>query len=545
MDSLDQHSDIDVLVVGEDRDQRALYVYLLNRAGLDVTSADSLATGIESLRRDSPKVVLCAHEFREADGADLFSHIRSDSSYASTYVIVMSSDADKGLSARLLNAGADDFFDQLGCHHELIARVRVGIRMWGMHNRLSHAAITDGLTGLFNHDHFNRLLDSEMLRARRFGYSVAMIMMDLDHFKAVNDTFGHLAGNRTLVEVSHALRRCVREIDIVSRFGGEEFAVILPEATCADARVVAERIRESLGENLEVDELCSHAVTASFGIADADDARVSSTADLVDLADRMLYVAKRGGRNRSVCASEIEETQELVYATETNEVDWLRRRVQSLSVRSQDVYSQCVSALLQALEEKDPGTAAHVRNVAFYAKQIAQHMGCSQALIHSVYNAALLHDIGKIGISDHILFKPTSLTSLERLVLDQGPIIGTRIVDHLRILGAEVQIIRHQREYYDGSGNPAGLAGDEIPIGSRILFVADAFDSMTTDRLYRERCSIEEAMVELHRSAKSQFDPRAVTALRQLLERHRHDFEERIDKTISAMTASQGHKASA
>ncbi len=542
---LDEQDNIDVLVVEEDKDQRALYAYVLDRAGLRVACANDIASGIESLRRYRPKVVLCGHEFREADGADLCAHIHGEAAFSSTYVIVKSTQANKGLSTRLLNAGADDFFDQTGCIHELVARVRVGIRMWRMHHRLSQAAITDGLTGLYNHDHFNRLLDSEMLRSRRFGHSVAMIMVDLDHFKAVNDTFGHLAGNRALIEVSQVLRRCVREIDIVSRFGGEEFAIILPEATCADARVVAERIRESLGENLEVDELCHYAVTASFGVSDADDSRVSSAADLVDLADRMLYIAKRSGRNRSVCATDVENTQELVYANETNEVEWLRRRVQSLSVRSQDVYSQCVSALWQALKEKDPRTAIHAKNVAVYARQIAEHLGCSQALIQSVYNAALLHDIGKIGVSDHILFKPDALTHLERMVLDQAPIIGTRMIEHLRILGAEVQIIRHQREYYDGSGNPVGLAGDEIPIGSRILLVADAFDAMTTDRVYRERCSINEAMEELHRLAKSQFDPEAVAALRQLIARGRHEFDERIEDTVRAMSASLGQKASA
>jgi HD-GYP domain-containing protein (c-di-GMP phosphodiesterase class II) len=127
------------------------------------------------------------------------------------------------------------------------------------------------------------------------------------------------------------------------------------------------------------------------------------------------------------------------------------------------------------------------------------------------------------------------LTPLEQMVLEQVPLIGTRIVDHLRILEAEIQIIRHQREHFDGSGFPAGLQGNQIPIGSRILLVADAFDAMTTDRVYRPRRTIDEAMSEIKSLAGSQFDPRVVTALRQVLEQRRATWEQRIEETVHAM----------
>ncbi|MCH8146936.1 MAG: HD-GYP domain-containing protein [Planctomycetes bacterium] len=271
-----------------------------------------------------------------------------------------------------------------------------------------------------------------------------------------------------------------------------------------------------------------------------DDPRVISSADLVDLADRALYSAKHQGRDQVSCSYELDEMADVTATIQSDEIDWLRRRLTALSVRAKDVYMQSVAALLQTLDEKDPYTARHSINVAYYAQQLAEQMGCSQATIKSVCNAALLHDIGKVGVPDRILNKREPLTDVERMVLGQVPLIGTRIVDHLRILESEQQIIRHQREHFDGSGLPSGLKGTKIPIGARILLVADAFDAMTTDRAYRRRRAIDEVVEELHRLAGKQFDPRAVTAHRQCLNTFRSDWENRIDETVRELQVPSG-----
>ena len=165
-----------------------------------------------------------------------------------------------------------------------------------------------------------------------------------------------------------------------------------------------------------------------------------------------------------------------------------------LSVRAKDVYVQSVASLLQVLDEKDPCTARHPVNVSFYAEQIAEQMGCSRSTVKAVRNAALMHDIGKVGVPDKILMKRTPLTELERMVMEQVPLIGTRIVNHLRILESEVQIIRHQRERYDGS------------------------------------------LAELQTCSGTQFDPQAVTALRQLLDADHEAWQRRIQDTVQAMS---------
>jgi len=527
--------DCDVLIIEDDQDQLRLIARVMEGACFNVARAVGAERGHDVLTCARPKVVLCDYELPDGDGAELCRAARQSPETASCYFILMSASAECKLPFEVLRAGADDYLTKPTSPEEIISRVRVGIRMSTMHDQLRRAAITDGLTGLYNHDHFNRLLETEVGRSRRYGHPLALIMIDLDFFKAINDTFGHLAGNRTLEAVAEVLRSTVRDVDLVARFGGEEFVVILPQATTADAVQVAERVRETLADSLRIEALHNHVVTASFGISDSDDHRVGCAADLVDLADRALYVAKQRGRNEVACSCELEEGAELAATIKTDEIESLRRRLTALSVRAKDIYMQSVASLLQALDEKDPFTARHAANTSFYARRIAEQMGCSKSAVKAVQNAALLHDIGKIGVPDRILMKRAPLTDLERMVIEQVPLIGTRIVDHLRILEAEVQIIRHQRERYDGSGFPAGLHGSQIPVGARILLVADAFDAITTDRVYRQRKSLDDALAEMHRGAGKQFDPRAVTALRQLLDRDRAEWEQRIEQTIHLM----------
>lgn len=529
-----QNTEIDVTIVEEDLDQQRLFARVLSRAGFRVAVADNMRDGIERINIDMPRVVLCSNELPDGNGVELFRNLHKSPELVGTYCILLSATACSDLAAHALEAWADDYILKPVMLQELAARVRVGIRMWTMHNQLRKAAITDGLTGLYNHDHFHRVLEAEMGRSRRYGSPMALIMLDLDYFKAINDTYGHLTGNSVLEEVARVLRDQVRDVDTVGRVGGEEFAAILPEARAADAVVVAERIRAALPKSLSIEAIHQHEVTASFGIVDSENPGAISAANLVDLADRALYVAKRGGRNRIALASDLNERNETDTMIETDEVEWLRQRLAVLSTRVRDVYVQSVATLLKALDEKDSYSARHSVNVAFYARRIAEAMNCSRSTCTSVYNAALLHDIGKVAVPESILSKRTPLTPLEHMTLNQVPLIGTRIIDHMRILESEIQIIRHQREHFDGSGVPTGLCGEQIPIGSRVLLVADAFDAMTTDRVYRTRRHVDDVLAEIQRLAGTQFDPAAVSALDRVLTQERPQWLQRICDTIKA-----------
>ncbi len=525
-------SSVDVCLIEDDAEQRKLALSILSRAGYRAIEADDAASGLAAIKAEHPKVVLCDYNLPGEDGLALCASVRNDPAVTETYFILITAQADRQLKERAWAIGVDDFIAKPFDANELVARVKVGLRMWGLQEKLRAAAVTDGLTRLCNHDHFNRLLDRELSRARRYGRPLALIVLDIDHFKAINDTFGHLVGNEVLEELARVLRDNARDADVVGRFGGEEFVILLPESTSADAEKLAVRIQHAVSETLHVPALGEHPVSASFGIADTEDLRVQSAADLVDLADRAMYTAKRRGRNTVVCAAAGLDAEDEAAPLQADQIESLQKRIAVLKALARDVYGQSITCLGQALVEKDPYTARHSVNVSFYAGEIARQLGCAQGTVKSISNAGLLHDIGKVGIPDRVLLKRGPLTSLEQTIIAQVPFISTRIVECLRILESEVLIIRHQREYFDGSGMPDGLLADQIPIGARVLLVADAFDAMTTDRVYRQRRSIDEVVAELRTGAGRQFDARAVLALEQLLASDRDKWQARIDESV-------------
>lgn len=527
---------VEICVVEGDRDHPNSIAGVLRSAGYKVVAAEQAAQALDLIRSEHPKLIVCDYHLSADDGLWLCSQVRSIDAIADTYFILMAGEQHPDLRVVAWQAGVDDFLTKPVAPDSLLAQARIGIRFWCMQERLRNAATLDGLTRLSNHDHFTKQLDRENSRARRYGRTLSLIMMDLDFFKAINDTFGHLVGNEVLVEVARILRECAREVDIIARYGGEEFAVLLPETASETAANVARRIRENLHRGIPIPTLGEHILTASFGIADTDDVRVNSAVDLINLADQALYAAKHRGRDRIILASEIQDADNRGGAPLGNEteIEALRKRVAFLNTQTKDIHLQSIACLIQVLEEKDPFTARHSLNVSWYAEQIARQMGQSASTVRSVRNAGLLHDIGKVGIPDRILLKRGPLNEVEKLMVAQVPYMSARIVDPMRILDSELEIIRHQREFFDGSGYPDGLAGEEIPLGSRILMVADAFDAVTTDRVYRSRLEVDKAIAALRPSVGKQFDLRVFRSLEQSVHLDRAKWEQRIQETVNA-----------
>ena len=528
----------DVCIVENDEADRHLIAEILSRAGFTSVSAADAEPGWKRLCEHHPKVILSDWNLPGQDGLQLCKRVREAPDLCASFFIILTCRDEKEHRSEALRHGADDYLTKPVDPDALVARVRMGVRMGEANDRLRQAAITDGLTGLYNHDYLNAVIDRELNRARRYGGDLSLLMLDLDFFKAINDTYGHLVGNATLIEVAHILRDAVRDTDFVGRFGGEEFVIVAPETNLSDAAALADRIRLGISDTLRIEALSEHTLTVSIGVAGIDDVRVRSSADLVDLADRALYVAKRTGRNRVATTTDLpgEDTGSLMI--DDDEVETLRKRVAILSTQTKNVYVQSVASLLQVLDEKDRYTAKHSLNVSHYGMQIARAMDLSESVALSIRNAGLLHDIGKVGIPDSILTKPGPLTLAEAAIMRRVPMISVRIIDHLGILESEVHIIRHQREYFDGSGYPEGLHGQQIPVGARVILVANAFDAMTTDRTYHQRVSIDQALENLRKGAGSQFDPQIVKTLEQLIDQRRDEFEERINAAQQTHTTT-------
>ncbi|HMN99070.1 MAG TPA: diguanylate cyclase [Miltoncostaeaceae bacterium] len=362
----------------------------------------------------------------------------------------------------------------------------------GLHLR----ATTDPLTNLPNHREFHERLAAEVERARRHGRDLSVVVLDLDHFKLVNDTYGHPTGDRALIHVADTLRAVVRPGDTLARIGGEEFGWVLPETSALEAWQATERARRLL---LASPVPRAGTLDFSAGVCDLEHvAPPLGGAELVRLADGALYWAKRNGRGVTFRYSPA-----VVTALTAEEMARSAVREQSLAT---------VRALARTVDARDPHTHEHSERVAALAVAIARDLGWSDPQAALLHEAALVHDIGKIGVPDEVLLKPGPLTPQERALIEAHAAAGARIVAGA-LTEAQVGWIRWHHERVDGTGYPDGLTEPAIPEGARILAVADAFDAMTAARSYRRQLPADDALDECRASAGTQFWAPAVDAL--------------------------------
>ncbi|HMQ16477.1 MAG TPA: diguanylate cyclase [Phycisphaerae bacterium] len=520
---------IDVCVIEHDAVERGRLVQRLSWLDFSVVEATEGNEGLRQVYRHRPKVVICAEYLPELAGIEVCRRVRSDVTLDGTYFVVLTAAGTTASRRAALNAGADEYLAKPYDPEELRARIRNGMRIHRLQDRLERAALTDGLTDLWNHTQFRTLLEHEFSRTRRYGGALALLMIDLDHFKAINDTYGHEVGNHVLRLAARHLARAIRDTDFVARYGGEEFAVICPQTNLDEAAQLADRLRESLASDVRVSQHPQLEITASVGVACSSDPAATSVSALIDLGDRALYHSKRSGRNRSTRCDRLLDADAMPEPP-LDEVDRLRKEVHALSLRSKELCLQSIWALVQALDARDRYSAWHSRNVKQYSEWLAQAAGWSKPMQTAVANAAMLHDLGKIGLPDRLLLKPRPLRADEMALVRQVPLITCRILEPLRVFETEVLMIRHIRENFDGSGYPDGLEGERIPIGSRIISIAEAFDAMTCNRAYRLGRSIDEALAEINLAAGSQFDPAFAALITATLSRERPRWQEQIDR---------------
>ena len=364
------------------------------------------------------------------------------------------------------------------------------------HAALVEQAATDPLTGLANHRAFHERLREELSRAQRHGRPLAVALLDVDHFKTINDSLGHERGDAVLAAVSATLRQAARAEDVLARLGGDEFAVLMPETTEQDALQAVERVRRAIAETDLGGPLT---VTASAGVCGMEHALEADV--LVRLADGALYWSKAHGRD-AACVYDPAVVRELSAAERAEQLQ-----------RSQALVG--IRALARAIDAKDQSTRAHSQRVASLACAIARGLGWSEERVALLEEAALVHDVGKIGIPDAVLLKPGRLTDEEFDQIKRHAELGAQMVEDV-LLPEQVRWIRAHHERPDGAGYPEGLSEARIPDGAAILAVADAFDVMTATRVYSAARSRDEALEECVRLVGAQFAPEPVRALVEL-----------------------------
>jgi diguanylate cyclase (GGDEF)-like protein/putative nucleotidyltransferase with HDIG domain len=360
--------------------------------------------------------------------------------------------------------------------------------------RAMRLALTDPLKGLGNHRHFHDRLGRELDDSRAQAYPLSLCLVDIDDFKRINDRFGHPVGDKVLAQLATRLRQGGEAF----RLGGDEFAILLPGRDDEGVRLAAEAIVRRIAE---VDLEPTGAITVSAGIATVPAEGIDRD-ELVRRADSALYWAKEYGKD-----------QVRVYRPDVVEIAELKRLAAGPDRAAR---FRAAASLAKAVDARDAYTGSHSERVADLAARLATRLGVNREQVELTRLAASLHDLGKLAIPEEILRKPGPLSETERLVLERHPQIGFRMLESLGV-NPVAEWVLHHHERWDGSGYPDGVAGETIPLGARIIFVADAYDAMTSDRVYRERLSDDETIAELERCAGTQFDPMVVAALAEEL----------------------------
>ena len=377
---------------------------------------------------------------------------------------------------------------------------------------LRRVAETDFVTGLLNRRQAALQFDRELARARRNYSFVGVVMMDLDRFKPINDQHGHHAGDAVLAHVAGLLTKRARTSDIVARYGGEEFLLVLPEADQENTVKVANALRRLIADTPTRFGPTELPVRASFGVAEFRPGHNLTSKELIARADEALLAAKGLGGNRVVTWTEVNAGSLEPAIAESDAVRTLQKEVAEITLRNQDAVVDGLRRLVERIENKDPYQAGHSIRVTQYAVAIAAEMGFEPAELDNLRRAALLHDLGKAGIPGAVLHKKGTLSLDDWALMMQHPAVSVRIVADVPFLRPTIPIIRHHHERPDGRGYPDGLSGAAIPVGARVLAVADAIDAMTSLRSYREALSLDETLEELRSGAGKVFDPDAVKA---------------------------------
>ncbi|MCH8193186.1 MAG: diguanylate cyclase [Planctomycetes bacterium] len=392
-------------------------------------------------------------------------------------------------------------------------------------------SLTDALTGIGSRKMLEDKLEAELVRSQRYDSPFSIAIIDLDNFKTINDVLGHATGDDALKKLAESMKTVLRTLDVLARYGGDEFVVLMPETSLPEAQIVLERICDEVHEiRLPQDT----PITVSCGIAPCLPGHDKTPSDVIRRADLALYEAKNSGRD---CVKVWHQELGKLLNTddlEIGKVKELQRRVVGLSEKAEQMFMQSIWGMVKALEARNSHAENHSANVMGFATGIAKGMEVGPKHIDIIRRAAMLHDIGNIGVPDDIMTKPGQLTRSERQIVEQHPVIAERILENMNFLEHEMAIVRHHHEKWNGGGYPDGLSKEAIPQGSRIIAIAETLDALTSERPYREAISLNEAIKIVVDASGYDFDPEAVKGLLCWIE----DRGKALNKTPDLMTAA-------
>lgn len=368
-------------------------------------------------------------------------------------------------------------------------------------------SLRDSHTGLYNHRYLTEIIEAEFQRSKRYAYSFSVIMLDLDYFKSINDVYGHKFGDLVLKQFARLLKKEVRKYDTVIRYGGEEFIILSPMLDRQNAVNFSQRILEKItlydfGDNKQTVKLKLSIAVCSF----PEDVAISGM-EMIELADKILNKVKESGGNKVYSHLNVNNIKSFVYDLKAEDVSYLKEKIARLTKRANESLMEAIFAFAKTIEVKDKYTGEHVERTVHHAVEIAKELKLPEQEIELIKKAAVLHDLGKIGISENILYKKAKLTKAEFELVKKHPQIGVDIIRPIHFLHPIIPYILHHHERWDGKGYPYGLKNDGIPLGARIVCIADVYEALTSDRPYRKAYNKKKAIDIIRHESGKLFDP--------------------------------------
>ncbi len=516
-----QKENIHILIVDDNPVDLEIIKTVLKENYAIVYDIDTATSGIETIEKvskDKFNLILLDYRLQDMNGIEILEEIKKRE--LDIPVVMVTGEGDENIAKETIKKGAYDYLIKDEINSIILTRTILGVlkrkvledKIKEYHDKLKDLAIKDGLTDLYNHRHFQEILTQEYKRAKRDDLPLSCMMLDLDHFKLVNDSYGHQFGDFVLAQSAKILNKFVRDTDFVARYGGEEFVVILPNTDLKGVIHLCEKIRNSFAVNAFRKGKVSETVTISIGVSSTLDKNVSSRDDLITNADIALYHAKARGRNNVCVWNEIETNNTMNIQEEYQKISDFFNRIKDLG---EDMKEPCIKSVQDIFCELEAGCDyfnEHSLRVSLYAEKLARELSMSEEEIKVIKYSSLLHDLGMVGVNSDILNKKDILTPEEYELIKKHSDIGANILGQLKLFDKELQIIHYHHERFDGRGYPHKLKGEMIPLGARILAIAEAYDSMTSGTVYCKARSLSEALTELKKCSGYHFDPKLVDA---------------------------------
>ncbi len=513
------NKNINILLVDDDTAILKNLNDILSEEGFKITLASSVVQAKKKLKSKFFNLALVDLKLPDYSGLKLLKEIKESND--ETIIIVLTGFASVESAVYAMNEGAFSYIQKPLNVEALKVTIKKALKMQNLSlnnknllARLKELSLKDTLTELYNYRYLRERLFSEFKRAKRYICPLSIIMIDIDYFKSVNDIYGHQYGDLIIKEIAHTLIKFSRSIDIVTRYGGEEFIILLPDTNKEGAVIFAERLLYRISEHTFDEKSNKIKLKVSMGISSFPEDGANTETEFLDSADKALRAAKELGGNRLFTFKGIShnDIKKITDRGGKENIDKLKQKLFKLENRVNQTLLESIYAFAKTIEAKDYYTGEHAENMVSLAVMIGKALNLSGYEIDNLEHAAILHDLGKIAIPDNILHKKGKLSNKEYAIIKKHPQIGAEIIRSIHFLKDVAPIVLYHHERFDGMGYSSGLKGKEIPLGARIIAIADVYQALISDRPYRKAYSKKDALKIVSESAGTHLDPDIVKA---------------------------------